>query len=620
MRQSRQRINPPPIILSERFIKIVFLLLGVGILLPWNAYISAKQYFVSRLCNETEDGGKYHNIGQTIEMWFSIVYNGAGVLSLAVVILVQHLAESNNNNITSTATPTNQAITKSTKGILKSVRSMIFKSTTNLSVSMTSSKVSSANTIDTRHSREYIWYMVMVPLAVYLVVFAVTTLLVFFTSIPPQIFLFLTLSGLFICGVCTAVASSGIVGTAGLFPANLGVIPFFNGQAAGGLLVACANLIASVLDGSAHFILQYCTQKSSSETSTTNTNILFDDVNEAIDEETICIPYEEISLATAGYFSMSGIILVACMVGYNYIDRYKRLVRNNRFGVGDKNTPYSAVDIDIDIDIDTDDDYDNNDDGINNNPCQLLIGGSLPDSKGSPLDQRRSDASSNIKIISTKIPTSYQNITDSKEFRRQNSTDTDTTENTQSVTVSVWLSVQGTALSLFFTYFCTLAIFPVWTSELISAFQCNASSRIRNDLFVPLSFVIFNGGDLVGRYISSAIKFERVINLSRKLVWASIARMFFFFFLFLFCEARRNRYKDWTAIDNDLYSWSIQFLFAVTNGILTNIAFCYAPSLVENRTHPQQVASAILNFALTFGLTVGSFVSGPFLKFASGTW
>ena len=212
-----------------------------------------------------------------------------------------------------------------------------------------------------------------------------------------------------------------------------------------------------------------------------------------------------------------------------------------------------------------------------------------------------------------------------KGVRRQDSTGTeftDATENSQGVLVSVWSSLRGIALSLFFTYFCTLAIFPVWTSELISVVQCDASSsRIRNDLFVPLSFVIFNGGDLVGRHISSAIKFERVTNLSSKLVWSSVARMFFFFSLFLFCEARRNRYnKNWTVIDNDFFSWSIQFLFAVSNGILTNVAFCYAPSLVENRTHPQQVASAILNFALTFGLTVGSFLSGPFLKFASGTW
>lgn len=193
-------------------------------------------------------------------------------------------------------------------------------------------------------------------------------------------------------------------------------------------------------------------------------------------------------------------------------------------------------------------------------------------------------------------------------------------ESTQSLTVSVSTSIQGPTLSIFLTYFCTLAVFPVWTSELISSDQCNVSSRIRNDLFVPLSFVIFNGGDLVGRYISSAIEFGKISNLSSKLVWASIVRMVIFFALFLSCEARRNRYENWVVIDNDWYSWSIQFLFAITNGILTNLSFCHAPTLVENRTKPQQVASAILNLALTLGLTVGSFFSVPFLEFASGKW
>lgn len=527
-------------------------------------------------------------------MWFSIVYNGAGVLSLVVVILVQHLADGNKYNKR-----------------IKSVKSFIFKNTTNLSVSMMSSKISSLKTIDTTHSTDHtIWYMVIIPLAVYLIVFAISTLLVFLVSIPTRMFIFLTLTGLFICGVSTAVASSGIVGTAGLFPANLGVNPYFNGQAIGGLLVSCANFIASYVDGPENFMVQYCSDQPSSEISINSTSITIDEENQAaINEETICIPYGEISLATAGYFSMGGFILVACMVGYNHIDRYKQLVRKNSF---------SGNSDEVDIDGDCDD----NNDWNNNTSSRSLIEGPIPRTQKLRFDQSNCDKLSNVKMIPTKIPISYQNNSTNmmNQVRRQNSTDTDTSETTQSLTVSVWTSIRGTALSLFFTYFCTLAIFPVWTSELISTNQCNSPSRIRNDLFVPLSFVIFNGGDLVGRYISSAIEFEKISNLSSKLVWASIARIYFFLCIFLSCEAQRNRYEDRIVVENDLYSWSIQFLFAITNGILTNVAFCYAPTLVENRTKPQQVASAILNLALTLGLTVGSLFSVPFLKFASGKW
>jgi len=566
----------PPLTFSERFIKTIFLLLGVGILLPWNAFISAKQYFVSRLCDVRDGVDNYHDIRQEIEMWFSIVYNGAGVLSLVVVILVQHLADGDRY-----------------RKRMKSVKSFIFKNTTNLSVSMMSSKISSMKTVDTKQGTDHsIWYMVIIPLAVYLIVFAISTFLVFFTSIPTQVFIFVTLWGLFICGVSTAIASSGIVGTAGLFHADIGVNPFFNGQAIGGLIVACANFLASYLDGPDHFLMQYCSSQYSSDMSTTA---------DEDSQETICIPYGEVSYATAGYFSMGGFILTACMIGYNYVDRYKRLVRKNSFGTNEKNTGSYTDKIDID------NDYENNEQ-CNTERSRLLIEGPIPQMQ-----------EPNIQTKTTTKPKSYHN--NGNHVRRQNSSDTDASaESTQSITVSVWTSIWEVSLSLFFTYFCTLAIFPVWTSELVSATQCGSPSRIRNDLFVPLSFVIFNAGDLVGRYLSSAIDVERISNLSSKLVWTSVARIFVFFCLFLSCEARRNRYEGWIVVDNDLYSWSIQFFFAVTNGTLTNVAFCYAPTLVENRTKPQQVASAILNLALTLGLTVGSFFSVPFLKFALGDW
>jgi Nucleoside transporter len=113
------------------------------------------------------------------------------------------------------------------------------------------------------------------------------------------------------------------------------------------------------------------------------------------------------------------------------------------------------------------------------------------------------------------------------------------------------------------------------------------------------------------------VKFEKIENLSSKLVWASIARMAFFLF-FLFCDSGHNRFSTW-VVEKDMYSWAVQLLFAVSNGFMTNICFCYAPSLVDNRTHPQQVASAILNFSLSLGLLVGSFVSGPYFQFASAS-
>ena len=68
---------------SERFIKGVFVILGVGVLLPWNAFVSAKPYFQARLCAEAS------GISANIELWFGFIYNLSSVLSLASIILLQ---------------------------------------------------------------------------------------------------------------------------------------------------------------------------------------------------------------------------------------------------------------------------------------------------------------------------------------------------------------------------------------------------------------------------------------------------------------------------------------------------------------------------------------------------
>lgn len=71
-------------------------------------------------------------------------------------------------------------------------------------------------------------------------------------------------------------------------------------------------------------------------------------------------------------------------------------------------------------------------------------------------------------------------------------------------------------------------------------------------------------------------------------------------------------------VPSDVFSWSVQFLFAGSNGLITTVSFSFSSGLVENRTKPQQIASAILNFALCLGLLGGSLFSFPILKFTTG--
>mmetsp|Transcript_40055 Transcript_40055/g.96712 ORF Transcript_40055/g.96712 Transcript_40055/m.96712 type:complete len:708 (+) Transcript_40055:301-2424(+) len=654
LKRRRSLLPPAAKVVSEGFIEIVFLFLGIGVLLPWNAFISAKHYFTQRLCDE--DTGR--PVIESIEGYFSIIYNGASVLSLAVVILIQYLADDDDestvgmedsNTVTTNTTaittrstspglgctPPPPAITttpttrrKLLKKSSSSTVSAILYSTKNVMSPMSTKSLR----VDTsRGNANYTWYMVMLPLAVYLVVFCMTTILVFVPGIPPTVFAIFTLLGLFICGVCTAAATSGIVGTAGLFDSSIGVNPYFNGQAVGGLLVSMANLLARFGDGSADFFIEFCgsvmrrygLNDDDDDDNVVEVSISMPETN----HDDKCVHYSDISWATAGYFAMSCLILSACILGYSYIDEYKQVVRRNSFAVG-STANYSSINTKDEL---LEEATGNRNESGEGTFKPLLVRHLSMDAKsidyasdGSDDDGRDGggrDVSKTGKRAAVTF-SSYQNDernttfgVNVDDFDRLSTNGSDTSENTQqTLTASIWHSVKGTAVCLFLVYFCTLGIFPVWTTELISAHQCQSSSRFQNDLFTPLSFVIFNVGDLAGRTMSSAIDLTKAQDLSSKLVWGSVLRMTFFV-AFLFCQAQHNRFFK-SVIQSDIWSWSLQFVFAWTNGFMTNIAFCYAPTLVENKTNPQQMASAILNFALSFGLLVGSFFAYPYLSFA----
>jgi len=69
-------------VLSDGVIRAIFLLLGVGILIPWNAFVSAKPYFTARLCQSGHDIVNF-------EQWFGVVWNSSSVFSLGLIIIGQ---------------------------------------------------------------------------------------------------------------------------------------------------------------------------------------------------------------------------------------------------------------------------------------------------------------------------------------------------------------------------------------------------------------------------------------------------------------------------------------------------------------------------------------------------
>jgi hypothetical protein len=533
--------------------------------MPWNAFISAKGYFQSRVCSETGDPAN-----ASIESWFAMIYNLSSVLSLGLLITIQAVRDQMATEATAQAEildPLSSSPVNTTMG----------NSLTNQNTN------ESRNNNNSDSSKAHAFCLVMLPLALYLAVFSLTDLLVLAPSISIDFFKLLTLVCLAVCGVCGAIASAGIVATAGLFPSDLAMNPFLAGQSVGGVAVSFANFVAACLedpslywdahcsgDGDVHDVVDTFEQQASylqrqdQEVSSFQLH-----ANDAA----TCVAYEQRDWAVFFYFFMGSLVLACCLLGYVYIDRFQR---------GRHRDEYETID-------DTDESTTNA--AVEESP---RIGLEL------------NDSSLRVDGVDTPDLAEPETISDAEDSIQEESEPTNDT-------LAAWSHVKGPATCIFFTFVVTLSLFPGWTSELQSVRQCRTHFRLFNDLYTPFSFLLFNVGDLTGRLLSAKITQKRIRGLSTKLVKASLLRFIFFPLLFMCVGGSREGFQ----IQSDLYSLLIIFSFAISNGLLVSTAFVHAPTLLPGTTHMQERSSEILTFAVAFGLLSGSLFSFPVSSFGS---
>ena len=514
---------------QPRFLSLAFALLGIGVLCPWNAFINARAYFESRLCHPSSA------IGNNIEVWFSLLYNIASVLSLVVLLVLQYYGNQRRQGDVRSVFHSGTTLVHPLSPSLRSLNRSIRQPTNNSSS------------------------MVLVPLWLYFAVFALTTLLVYVPEAPPVVMSYVTLIGLFLCGVCTSVASAGIIGTAGLFDADVGVGPYFQGQALGGLFVANMNAATTFFNDPSLYNENICERFATAKEPNLSDGLR------------VCVPYEQISYSTGAYFGLNCLILLGCIVGYLYVEREKNRLKIVRYA------PLSEI-----------------------------------------KSQRMNRMDSTVSTFSTETESagedSYQGMAQNKHTATQHAP-----IDQHDVVIYVTRTVRLPALALFLTYLVTLSLFPVITSDLTSVMECQSQARVRNDMFVPLTFLIFNLGDLLGRFVVADDGIEKHrLELPRKLVHASLAR-FAFVPLFFLCYSRKSLYPE-MAVHSDIFSWCVQLAMAVTNGILTTFSFSAVAVLLPADENMQQIASSILNLSLCLGLVAGGLVASPILWLYTGSW
>jgi len=185
---------------TRHVLQAIFLLLGVGVLVPWNAFISAKGYFQSRLCNLNVETDTYSTSISNIESVFAMLYNLASVTSLGLVIAIQALRD--------------QLVAEEHAAVPTPSSEM----TENSEIAADEGRNSDA------HNMSHSFWLVMTPLSLYLTSFLGQTVMVF--VVRTSIFEQFTITSLIICGMSCVIAQSGIVATAGLFDADLAMNPY----------------------------------------------------------------------------------------------------------------------------------------------------------------------------------------------------------------------------------------------------------------------------------------------------------------------------------------------------------------------------------------------------------
>jgi hypothetical protein len=161
---------------------------------------------------------------------------------------------------------------------------------------------------------------------------------------------------------------------------------------------------------------------------------------------------------------------------------------------------------------------------------------------------------------------------------------------------------------IYITFLISITMFPVWTSFLVSIQQCSTTERWANDLYTPLTFVLYNVGDFAGRVLAAN---AMVYNwVSTRLLVLSLGRVLLVLLLFT-CPTAKD--YPWLQIRSDAFSFLIQLSFGCSHGLLLATSFVYAPTLLPKNKNDSSVKimSEILMFALAFGLLSGSVGSFP---------
>ena len=154
-----------------------------------------------------------------------------------------------------------------------------------------------------------------------------------------------------------------------------------------------------------------------------------------------------------------------------------------------------------------------------------------------------------------------------------------------------------------FVCFAVTMVYPVFTSEIESVRPKSTSSPLFSPAcFIPLAFLVWNTGDLVGR-LSTMVSKITIVHHPRLAFFIALGRVGFIP-LYLLC----NIHGRGAIIASDaFYLLIVQFLFGLTNGYIGSTYMMGAAEWVAE--DEREAAGGFMSLMLVSGLSAGSLLS-----------
>ena len=147
-------------------------------------------------------------------------------------------------------------------------------------------------------------------------------------------------------------------------------------------------------------------------------------------------------------------------------------------------------------------------------------------------------------------------------------------------------------------------LFPVFTAKIQSVQAADSAPRLLQPIcFVPLAFLLWNAGDLLGRLATLIPRLAASVEYPRAVFLVALLRIVFVPLYYLCNIDGRG-----AAVDSDIfYLVFVQFLFGLSNGFVGSICMMGASRWVE--PDEREAAGGFMSFMLVGGLTAGSLTS-----------